>query len=57
VRQIEGLYRVKNPGLAPLFRRARELLGGFDRWDIAHVPREQNTRADELAAAAARKGR
>mgnify|MGYP006291045611 FL=1 len=28
---------------------ARELLRAFDRWDIEHVPREINERADDLA--------
>jgi ribonuclease HI len=27
----------------------RELLAGFDRWSLEHVPREINDRADRLA--------
>jgi len=49
VRQMAGRYRVKHPGLVPLFRRARGLAEQLESWSIAHVPREQNTRADFAA--------
>jgi len=49
VRQLQGSYRVKNANLKPLYGRVRELLEGFDRWRIGHVPRAENRRADELA--------
>jgi len=49
VRQLTGHYRVKHPGLKPLFARAAELLGGLTAWSAQHVPREANRRADELA--------
>jgi ribonuclease HI len=49
VRQIEGRYRVKHEGLAPLFREANELLRGFAEWSLTHVPRAQNREADKLA--------
>jgi ribonuclease HI/probable phosphoglycerate mutase len=49
VRQIQGRYKVKNATLKPLFKTAQELLKKFDRWQIDHVPREKNKRADELA--------
>ena len=49
VRQIEGRYRVKSPGLQPLHREARSLLARFERARIAHVPRERNREADALA--------
>ena len=49
VRQMTGRYRVKHPGLVPLFRRARALVESLEHWDIRHVPREQNKRADALA--------
>jgi len=48
VRQMTGVYRVKNPGLQPLARRARELSEGFRRCTFRHVRREENTRADAL---------
>jgi len=49
VRQIQGRYKVKNAGLQPLFRRARELIGALERFRIEHVRREENKEADALA--------
>lgn len=49
VRQLEGRYRVKSPGLLPLHREARSLLARFARSRISHVPREKNREADALA--------
>jgi ribonuclease HI len=49
VRQIQGRYKVKNAGLQPLFRRARRLIGGLERFHIEHVRREENQEADALA--------
>ena len=49
VRQLEGRYRVKNPGLQPLFREASGLVARFERVAIRHVPREENREADALA--------
>jgi len=48
VKQLLGEYRVKNAALQPLHRRAMELLRGFERVDIGHVPRKQNKLADAL---------
>ncbi len=52
VRQLTGEYKVKAPGLKPLFAEVRRLLQGFDRVEIRHVPREENEEADALANAA-----
>ena len=49
VRQIQGHYKVKSPDLRPLFEEARDLLGGFAGWEIAHIPRERNSQADKMA--------
>lgn len=49
VKQILGEYKVRHDGLQPLFVEARRLFLRFRHWSIAHVPREQNRRADELA--------
>lgn len=49
VRQLEGRYRVKNPGLLPLHREARGLLARFASARVQHVPRERNREADALA--------
>jgi len=48
VRQITGEYRVKSDDLKPLFEQAQELLLQLPAWEIQHIPREQNKRADEL---------
>lgn len=49
VRQMNGIYRVKNEGLKPLFARTQSLLRRFGSVEIVHVRREQNVAADELA--------
>lgn len=49
VRQVGGIYTVKNEGLLPLFRAARSLLAGFERASVDHIPRERNRDADRLA--------
>jgi ribonuclease HI/probable phosphoglycerate mutase len=49
VRQIQGRYKVKHEALLPLYTQVREQLARFDRWTIAHVPRSENARADQLA--------
>lgn len=46
VRQMTGVYRVKNAGLKPLFEEAQRLSQQFESFGIAHVRREHNTRAD-----------
>jgi len=48
-RQISGRYRVKNAGLKPLFAKTLSLLREFERFEVEHVPREQNAHADTLA--------
>jgi ribonuclease HI len=47
-RQIGGQYKVKNPGLRPLWEDAIVALRGFDSWSVQNVPRALNARADEL---------
>ncbi len=49
VRQMRGEYRVKNAGLQPLVREAREIAGQFERVSFEHVRRELNREADRLA--------
>lgn len=48
VRQIHGIYRVKNPSLKPLFAEAVRRIGGFASFSIRHVRREENKDADRL---------
>jgi ribonuclease HI len=47
-RQIGGQYKVKNPGLKPLFLEAMAALREFESWSVRNVPRAMNARADEL---------
>ncbi|MBI2772930.1 MAG: ribonuclease HI family protein [Chloroflexi bacterium] len=49
IRQMEGVWRVKHPGLRPLAERASTLLGRFRGRTLQHIPREENGRADTLA--------
>lgn len=49
VRQLQYRYRVRNPRLQPFFHRMIELRNRFEAFEVRHVPREQNKRADQLA--------
>lgn len=48
VKQLAGEYRVKHPGLRPLFRQVTQLLGRLERVDVRHIPRKQNALADAV---------
>ena len=49
VKQMLGEYRVKHPGLQPLYRAAKALMARFGRVTFEHVDRMRNTDADRLA--------
>jgi ribonuclease HI len=49
VRQMRGEYKVKNPGLQPLYVRARLLAAQLDEVRFEHVRREFNAEADRLS--------
>ena len=49
VRQLNGVYRVKNEKLKVLYRKALDLLGRLEAYRIIHVRREHNKLADRLA--------
>ena len=49
VKQMRGEYRVKNPGLQPLYEEARSLARQIGRVTFEHVRREFNKDADRLA--------
>lgn len=49
VRQINGIYKVKNENLIPLWVQATNILKDFDDYKVAHVRREMNKEADSLA--------
>jgi ribonuclease HI len=48
VRQMQGVYKVKAPGLQDLFARARALERQLKWFRIEHVRREKNRDADRL---------
>ena len=52
VQQMRGNYKVKNPGLQPLYARARLLALEIGRVTYEHVGRALNAHADRLANAA-----
>jgi ribonuclease HI len=56
VRQIKGIYKVKNPTLKDLHARAKELIAQLEWFSIDHALRQHNREADELANAAMDKG-
>jgi len=49
IRQLEGSYAVKNEVLRRLHAEALALLRAFDKYELAHVPREENAVADEMS--------
>ncbi|MFC6726995.1 reverse transcriptase-like protein, partial [Halobium palmae] len=49
VKQVRGEWNANDPDLKEYRIRVRQLLDGFERWSLEHVPREINERADELA--------
>jgi len=57
VKQINGEYRVKNARMQKLYGQVMALLQQFDHWNVEHVPREQNMRADQLSKQAVMAGK
>lgn len=49
VKQIKGEYKVKSENLYPMYEMANALIHQFSSFDIKHVKREFNKRADKLA--------
>ena len=49
IRQLAGIYRVRNAGLLPLHAEAKRLLQQFKKTELRHIPREQNGAADEMS--------
>jgi ribonuclease HI len=56
IRQLEGVWRIKQAHLRPLHAEAKALLDAYEVVDLAHVPREQNVDADLLVNAALDQG-
>lgn len=49
VKQLNGLYKVKNEGLKPLHAKAKELIARIGSVEVQYIPRERNKEADALA--------
>ena len=56
VEQVNGRYKVRKDHLKRLVSEVREAARAFDKVTFRHVPRERNTRADELLNAALDEG-
>lgn len=48
VRQLNGEYKVKDPGMRKLFEKALAILKNFKSCEIKHIDREKNKEADKL---------
>jgi len=57
--QVIGEYQAKDPQMAAYLRNVQVLKGAFVAFELVHVPREQNARADLLAklASSGKEGR
>ncbi len=49
IKQLQGLYKVKNPDLRKIYLEIKSLEKNFDSVTYSHVRREYNQRADLLA--------
>jgi len=54
VKQLNGQYRVRNQSLKPLNQRVKQLQSRLEGFTITHIPRSENSEADNLAALALR---
>jgi ribonuclease HI len=57
VRQIKGVYKVRNAALLELYSKAQQLIRQLEWFAIGHVLRESNREADRLANEAMDRGR
>ena len=48
VRQMQGIYKIKEPALQVLAKQALSLSNRFKKITYRHIPREQNKAADKL---------
>jgi probable phosphoglycerate mutase len=56
VKQMKGQYQVKSPDLRPLWEEAKRRAARLERFEIQHVLRGKNKRADALANQAMDRG-
>jgi len=56
VKQIQGKYQVKSPGLLPLYQQAKKKIAQLEAFEIVHALRHKNKDADRLANMAMDRG-
>jgi probable phosphoglycerate mutase len=56
VKQMKGQYKVKSPGLRPLWEEAKTMVRRLDHFEMRHTLRGGNKQADRLANEAMDKG-
>ena len=56
VKQIQGKYQVKSPGLKPLYEQAKKKIAQLEKFEISHALRHKNKDADRLANEAMDRG-
>jgi probable phosphoglycerate mutase len=56
VKQIQGKYQVKSPGLKPLYEQAKKKIAQLEAFEITHALRHKNKDADRLANEAMDRG-
>ncbi len=56
VKQVQGSYKVKSPGLRPLYEQARQKIAQLEAFEIVHALRHKNKEADRLANQAMDRG-
>lgn len=49
VKQINGIYKVKNERMLILYKKTLDLLSNLKSWKVIHVLRDKNIEADELS--------
>ena len=49
VRQIKGVYKIRNKKLKEYYKKIVKLLDKIENWNIKHIKREENEIADKLA--------
>jgi ribonuclease HI len=49
IMQINGLYKIRNTALRPLYQKVVQLTGSLENVLLTYIPREQNADADALA--------
>ncbi len=47
--QVNGSYKVKNPGILKLYQELMKILIGFRKWKVEFIRREKNMEADYLS--------